>query len=156
MTLAITIGAPGAGKSTWADKNQQPLTLRLERDRFREALFGDRQSYHTNPLNKTDKSRVVTQAMGAAMIYWPYPSWIVSDTGLSFPLVKPFILHAKRVRVPVKLFIFDRPEKLLLERNAKRPKTHQVPDDVLADMITAYNNPEAWWKHCPYEKIYIK
>lgn len=65
--LTITIGCPGSGKSTWADENLPPTTLRLERDRFREALFGNRRAYHDSPIDHIERSHVVTEAMCAAM-----------------------------------------------------------------------------------------
>ena len=89
--LTITIGAPGAGKSTWADKNLPGHVLRLERDRFREALFGSRRAYHESMIERGDRSLVVTSCMLAAMEAWPYPACAVADTGLRYEAVSPFI-----------------------------------------------------------------
>lgn len=146
MSLVITVGAPGAGKSTWADKNLPSNYLRLERDRFREALFGERKNYGSHPFPKDTKSLVVTDSMMAAMRSWPVHKWAVTDTGLLYPAVSPFINFALTRRVPVEVFVFERSRKYLLDINEKRIPEHRVPDDMLESMMANMHEPDAWWK----------
>ncbi len=146
MSLIITVGAPGAGKSTWAEKNLPANYLRLERDRFREALFGERKSYWSHPFPKETKSLVVTDAMMAAMRAWPIHNWAVTDTGLIYGAVGPFINFALTRRAPVEVFVFERTRKYLRGINEKRIPEHRVPDDMLESMIANMEDPEAWWK----------
>jgi predicted kinase len=155
MSLIITIGCPGAGKSTWADANLGPDTLRLERDRFREAIFGSRRAYHESEMPRKARSMVITKAMLNAMIYWPTYDWALTDTGLDPVAVEPFITTAEDCCVPIKLVIFDRPWRLLLERNQRRIEAHRIPDDILNDRFGAFIAPDAWWRTAPYERIIV-
>lgn len=146
MSLVITVGAPGSGKSTWADKVLPKRYLRLERDRFREALFGERRNYWDHPFPKESKSLVVTDAMMAAMRAWPVHDWAVTDTGLLYGAVSPFINFALTRGVKVEVFLFERSTKYLEQVNRERPVEHRVPEDMLASMIENMRDPGAWWK----------
>jgi predicted kinase len=152
--LTITIGCPGAGKSTWADANLAASTLRLERDRFRECLFGSRKAYHASEFDRAECSAVVTQAMLNALFYWPEPSWAVTDTGIDQPAVAPFISYAERLNLPVRLVVFDRPLPLLAERNRTRPEDHRIPEDILFERYNAFKSPLAWWRSSEYATEY--
>lgn len=154
MSLTITIGCPGAGKSTWADANLSHDTLRLERDRFREAIFGSRQAYHESLIDRRDRSRVITEAMGAAMTNWPHRKYAVTDTGLDEPAVRPFMDYALWVGAPIKLVVFYCGWDMLVARNSTRPEAHRIPHDILEERFQAFENPEAWWRHCDYEREY--
>lgn len=146
--LIITIGCPGAGKSTWADSNLTPDTLRLERDRFRECLFGSRRAYHESAIPGPERSHVVTSAMLGAMATWPHLRWAVTDTGIAYERVLPFILEclATDNTLPVTLVVFNRSEEYLKHVNATRPVEHRIPDDILQKTITLFNSPDAWWR----------
>lgn len=150
--LTITIGCPGSGKSTWADANLPPETLRLERDRFREALFGSRQAYHSSQIEPARRSLVITSAMEAAMQNWPFPSCAVTDTGLAYGAVAPFIEMADGF--DVRLVIFERSPEFLLTNNNIRPHAHRIPEEILLDAIDRFNDPKAWWRSSTYEKHY--
>jgi hypothetical protein len=127
--------------------------LRLERDRFRECLFGSRRGYHSHPFEAGHKSEMITQSMLSAMIYWPHPDWAVTDTGLQEKSVKPFIDHANRICCPIRLVIFERPLDLLLERNRNRPSEHHVPEKMLIDFHDKFFVPDdVWWKQAMYER----
>lgn len=153
--LTITIGAPGAGKSTWADKNLPGHVLRLERDRFREALFGSRRAYHESMIERGDRSLVVTSCMLAAMESWPYPACAVTDTGLRYEAVSPFIDLARRSNHPVRLVVLERERGFLETNNRIRPHAHRIPDEILTEMIAEFDNPTAWWRLVDFEKHYV-
>lgn len=146
MSLIITVGAPGSGKSTWADKALPKHYLRLERDRFREALFGARKSYWDHPFPKDSKSLVVTDSMMGAMRSWPSRHWAVTDTGLLYGAVSPFITFACTRGVAVEVLVFERPAAYLRKLNKNRQGAHQVPEALLDDMIANMDDPTAWWK----------
>lgn len=154
--LVVTIGCPGSGKSTWADKNLSSDTLRLERDRFREALFGTRRAYHNSEFPRPLLSKAVTEAMLAAQMFWPVPSWAVTDTGIIKKAVNPFISHANRVQVPTTLVIFERSVALLKRRNRERIEPHRIPPEILDEVIEQFNAKDAWWRESPLEKVFIK
>lgn len=146
-SLIITVGAPGAGKSTWADANLPVHTLRLERERMREAFWGSRQAYYADPLNDHDKSYIISSTMYNAAKHWPQNRSIaLTDTGLFFPSVKRFMgLRAKTV-----IMVFDIPDNELRERNRTRPTEHRLPDDALERFIEAFRDPRAWWRKYPH------
>lgn len=149
-SLIITIGAPGSGKSTWADEYLSPKTLRLERDRFREALFGSRRAYHNHPLEHEVRSSVITHTMLAAMHIWPHRSWAVTDTGLRYESVAPFIEYAEFLDCSVQVFVFERSADYLRTCNRIRPHAHRIPEDILEEMIEQVNNPDGWWWDRPW------
>lgn len=149
MSLFITVGAPGAGKSTWAEGHLGPLTLRLERDRFREALFGSRRAYHDHGFARPTKSMVVTDAMMAAMRAWPCHDWAVTDTGLIYGAVSPFINFARTRNATVIIVLFNRSREYLRRINKTRPVEQRIPPALLEDMINDFESEEAWWKNLP-------
>lgn len=155
--LIITVGCPGSGKSTWADANIPDTALRLERDRFRECLFGSRRGYHESPLSPSARSAVITESMLAAMEKWPNSYWAVSDTGLFLPSVRPFMLEAfeQDASCMITLVVFDRPWEYLLEVNRNRLTEHRVPEDILEDMFNAFNKPDAWWREPHRRRIEV-
>jgi tRNA uridine 5-carbamoylmethylation protein Kti12 len=155
MSLIITIGCPGAGKSTWADKHLPDNYLRLERDRFREALWGSRRAYHDSEMPAHTRSQVITHTMLSAMRNWPTPEWAVTDTGLAYESVQPFIYYAISQRQDVKLIVVERSADFLLTCNRIRPHAHRIPEEILLEKIGQFEDPQAWWKHSKFERLSI-
>ena len=155
MSLIITIGCPGSGKSTWADKNLTDDWLRLERDRFREALWGSRLAYHASQMPRGVRSNVITHTMLSAMRNWPTQNWAVTDTGLAYEAVQPFINYASQMRQEVKLMIFERKPEFLLTCNRVRPHAHRIPEEVLLEKIAQFEDPNAWWRKSDFDRLYV-
>lgn len=144
--LVVTIGAPGSGKSTWAKKNLPARCLRIERDRFRECIFGTRRAYHNHDFEHLAKTKIVTDSMMAAFRAWPVCCWAVTDTGLEYKAVRPFIEAALFRLVPVTFVTFERSEEYLRMTNRYRPMPHRIPIEELVKRIEWFNSPDAWWK----------
>lgn len=144
--IIITVGCPGAGKSTWA-ANLPTGTLRLERDMFRELLWGSRQSYHADQMEH--KNRVIVSAMVAAARAWPMDRPIaLTDTGIHWSAVAPFA----PLRSEPEIVVFDVPLDVLIERNKTRDEAHRVPEQVIRDFHTAMHAPDAWWRQYPHRQ----
>lgn len=137
-TFTITVGIPGSGKSTFADR-KFAHALRLERDRMREALFGSRIAYHqacsadpalSQPLSYLVGS-TMARAMRTALDGGIYRDVILSDTGVVWDSVKRFWRLARDRHMRVNVVYFDVPWDTLQERNATRSEEHRLPEDVL-------------------------
>lgn len=148
--IIITVGCPGAGKSTWAETNLPAQTLRLERDRFREMLWGSRQAYHNDTLDQRTKSRIIGEAMHAAARHWPADRPIaLTDTGIHWSAIERFA----PLRANPEIVVFDVQWKTLVERNSTRPLEHQVPHDVLKQFHDAMYDSKAWWRAYPHSYV---
>lgn len=153
--LTITIGCPGSGKSTWADANLPEYCLRLERDRFREALFGSRRAYHEcTVLDEIERSALVTKCMVTAMLGWKHDRWALTDTGLAYRSVQPFIDNAQFMGLDIDLVIFSRSREYLQTSNNIRERAHRIPPEILEDRIAEFDSPDAWWRTAPFPKSY--
>lgn len=158
-----SIGLPGAGKSTFFDNLLAPSSaddkshewLRLERDRFREAMFGGRQAFWSHPMDVKVKSAVIRSAMRASLMNWPHLKWCLTDTGTEQTAVNPFVGRANicfrnergdRPLMPVTLIVFEQPLEVLIERNRNRPEDHRVTEELLTERYEATYGPDAWWR----------
>lgn len=141
--ITFTIGPPGAGKSTWADKHLSKECLRIERDRFREALFGSRKAYWEHPVPRRVRSLAVGSAMYQAAKAWPRHLPIaMTDTCIHWRTVKNFW----NLRSSRRLVIFKTSLETLLERNLTRPEEHRLPEDDVRTYYQDFINPEAWFQ----------
>jgi len=148
--LIITVGAPGAGKSTWAEENLPKDCLRLERDRVREAFWGSRAAYHADPLQQKRKSFLLGRVMFDTAMMWPYNRPIaLTDTGIYYNSVERFLHLRPRLRIVV----FDTPPSVLHERNQTRPEGHRVPESFLNKCIADMSASVAWWRKHNHEVI---
>lgn len=157
--LIVTVGAPGSGKSTMMDKLfGAPNVLRLERDRFREALYGSRRQYW-DMAGKSEElhskmSLVVGssmfQAMAVALEYRLHSTVVLSDTGFGWNAVKRFIGLARRHRLTVEVYLFDVPKHVLIQRNQSRQQDHRIPHELLMDAFNKIHDVaeephDRWW-----------
>lgn len=154
--IIVSIGAPGSGKSTFFDNLHAPEHLRLERDRFRECMFGSRSAFWANPTPTAQKSKVVARAMLTALSYWPHAKYILSDTGVAEEACGTFISRARGVYrsrtnnlLPVHLVVFEQPWDVIEERNALRPEDHRLEVNRLRDMFDLVYAEDAWWRVFP-------
>lgn len=133
-TFTITVGLPGSGKSTYADTHFRHA-LRLERDRMRECIFGDRHRYHGELATKPDLALLIGPTMHKAMLtalrHSIYDDIILSDTGLAWSAVAQFHKTARSFGMSVDVIYFDLTWGEIIDRNASRPESHRVPLTVL-------------------------
>lgn len=142
--LILTVGAPGSGKSTWAQeqvKDKKVKTVVLCRDDLRAMLFGGEYKY----------SRVNEELVMSAMVHSLTKSLrtkdvkrvIIADTNLNQSTRDKFrdVMHSYNQFVMTeadgaqyKEVPFEAPWPLLVERNNKRGNK-AVPKDVLRSMF---------------------
>lgn len=151
--IIVSIGAPGSGKSTFFDSLVAPEHLRLERDRFRECVFGSRSAFWSHPMPADDKSRMVVDTMKYALAKWPHYKYILSDTGTTKAACSVFVSRARghykkqTLRLlPVHLVVFEQPWEVIEERNALRPEDHRLEVSRLRDMFDLVYAANAWWR----------
>jgi predicted kinase len=150
-TIIFTVGPPGAGKSTYAEALAGPDVLRLERDRFREAIFGSRRSYHDAVAKDRRLSFMVGSTMfscmSASLQERLHNTIIISDTNIYWDAVKRFHTLAQKYGAKVIVALFPTPLDALIERNETRPEEHRVPVDVITKMHQDLGQSFPWWKN---------
>ena len=129
MTLILTIGLPGSGKSTYARERAQadPINVRIsERDLVREQLTGSRRD-HSQETRVTAVQRLqVGDWLTAGHVV------IVADTNLRWKYRKQWVKLAETLNVPVEFVHMDTPIEVCIERDAQRPDP--VGEEVIRKM----------------------
>ncbi|MGN6820576.1 MAG: AAA family ATPase [Sphingomonas sp.] len=171
--FAITVGAPGSGKSTWADQFEGHDTLRIERDRMRVALFGSQRNYwdQTDVFNG-DRTRhrklsaivgsSMARAMDTAINLDTHKNFIMSDTGAQWSSVMRFHERARRAGLEIEVNFFDVPWEILMERNKLREGTDKAaPEFFIRDtyekVMGLKPTDRQWWKEPKlYDKFIVR
>ncbi|USM11479.1 polynucleotide kinase [Citromicrobium phage vB_CbaS-RXM] len=159
-SFIASIGSPGAGKTTFFDQLDLPDHLRLEKDRFREAMFGTRRAYWDRP--EAEKHKMVKVSMKAAMLAWPHHKVCLTDTGTEEEAILYFAraanmrfrnwwdgrLHTSKPckGIPILLILFEQPLEVLIERNRTRPEEHRIDETLLTEKYDLIYGKEAWWR----------
>lgn len=150
--VIMTVGCPGAGKTTFA-ANRHPDWVVLSLDDFRTALFRDKQIYHdmsaTNPRMRALLNDAYEDSLRTALGYGfnailanmhVYPASFTSTMALM-----------KRFGIRPELQVFLVPLDELLRRNATRPTSDRVPDEFLRKAFEDMTAPDALWQSSPYK-----
>jgi predicted kinase len=150
-TATWTVGVPGSGKSTWADKNCPPDTLRLERDMFREAMWGGRQAYFSHTAEDQAKSfllgSTIYNAMQTSLKQRIHENVLITDMGIHWNAVERFWDLAGRLGMHRRIVVFNVPWEVLEQRNRDRlPPDNRLPEAVLRKCFDAMWDEHAWWR----------
>lgn len=145
--VIMTVGCPGAGKTTFAQKSL-PDWLVLSLDDFRTSLFRDKQFYHEQLAQNMRMRALLNDAyedtLRTAMGYGfnailanmhVYPNSFASTMAL-----------LKRFDVVPELRVFLVPLKELWRRNECRPLSDRVPEDFLRKSFDDLQSMNAWWR----------
>jgi predicted kinase len=139
MTLTMTIGVPGAGKTTWALAQcaADPNTVRINKDDLRLELLGARKGDHKEaPDVNRDEKRVIipardqriADALGAGK------NVIIDDTNIAPKHHKRLQQLAGDFGAEFVVKVFDTPKAECIRRNAARPEGERVPEFVIHNM----------------------
>lgn len=152
--FTVTVGAAGSGKSTYADTRCGDA-LRLESDRFREAIFGGRRPYHdacaASPQTAAELKALIRdlmlRTMKTVLRCGVRQDVVLSDTCLEWGAVEPFWKLARERRMEIVVVYFDVSWATLVERNDARPPEHRIPADVLEDQYGRFQGGARgrWW-----------
>lgn len=152
--VIMTVGCPGAGKSTFA-RNADPAAVVLCLDDFRMALFRDKQHYQRthrdNPRMRALLNDTYEDALRTALGYGfsailanmhVYPDSFASTMAL-----------IKRFGIKPHLIVFLLPVEELLRRNATRPECDRVPAEFILQTYAEMMKPDAWWRSYPDKTV---
>lgn len=149
--LVMLVGAPGAGKTTWASELDRTDWLVLSLDKFRDCLFGSKAFFWTTvvPKHGMDARRYVRN------VYWTALRAALTDNRFNICLdntnvdldmasdeIRQLGAHEKRLE----LVVFNTSAETLWQRNAARGPAEKLYDKDLARYITAFHRPDAWWR----------
>ena len=130
MLALVTIGAPGAGKTTWVKRCLPPGTIDLNLDDFRALVLGDAtdQSRIDEVLAHRD-ARLREAAIAGLDV-------VISDTNLSPAFRDALQSQLSDLGYAVQFMLFDTPLEVCLTRNAGRER--QVPEHVIRRLHGQY------------------
>lgn len=131
-TLTITRGLPGSGKTTWA--KQQRGKVRVNRDDLRRMLHDGRTGEGWAEVQVTVAQRAQVDALLRAGV-----DVICDDTNLRARVVRDLAEIAVRAGATVEIKdFFGVPVDECVARDAGRPETERVGEDVIRAMFQRY------------------
>jgi predicted kinase len=135
-TLYITIGVPGSGKTSWANKFAQdiPGIQVLSRDDLRVNKTGKYQYDPEHDVILKDKLRKTAIAYMKDKL-----DVVITDTNLRAINRGFWYFVARQCKADYVAVWVNTPFDLCMKRNAERPTGRQVPEDVMMQM---FNNLE--------------
>lgn len=120
-TFLILIGAPGAGKSTWAARHF-PADAIVSSDRMRQLVSGDESNQAATPA----AMRVLTAIVEGRL---EHRQTVVVDATNARPDQRQDLIDAGwRYNCPPIAVVFDVPLAVCLDRNQQRPQPRRVPE----------------------------
>lgn len=135
--LFLMMGAPGSGKSYWAEHHVTSVDKYISRDEIRFSMLEDGDDYFAKEGKVFDD--FIKQINCSLMIY---DNVFADATHLNFSSRNKTI---SRITAPVdeiNVIFLDTPLELCLERNAKRTGRKFVPEDTIIDMYNRIRLPE--------------
>lgn len=149
--VILTVGAPGSGKTTWAEKTvtENPGYINLNRDQFRVALFnhnpsGKRLTKHQEKLVVKAQFAAATELLNLQHV----KAVIISDTNLNPKTVQSWKTFAEQQKAEYVEMHFFVPLTELYRRNLKRGAI-AVPRAIIYDMFQKHYQRLNEYKYTP-------
>ena len=132
--LALMVGLPRSGKSTYAKALQGAGWVRIEPDAFRIGLHGHAFHAPAEPLVWAAAELAVRALLigGHAVV--------IDATNTTRHRRSGWLRIAQQLGVPVEAFVMDTPLSECLERNEGR--RHRVPVEVMKRMARQFETPD--------------
>lgn len=150
--VVFTIGCPGSGKTTYAEKRVYHGWQKLCLDDFRVAIWGSKPLFW-NVIQKGDQEARDASTTLRTVYHSAFDLLALSDVNLI--VADCHLRHGEeqfqkaRLGNRVRLVVFNVPLAELLKRNSERPEDDRVSEEYLRGCFDAFNNPEAWWRKYP-------
>lgn len=140
--LIVTIGAPGSGKTTWANERCRKLlgkTIMVSLDDLRVTLFGNitkREFFDrvTNPEVLPIMKRLLEEMVTVLSKSIFVEEIIVCNTNTNIDTVKDWYKLSRKLGMSFHYKTFQLSDSELLKRNKTRPKEDRVPKEALLSM----------------------
>lgn len=145
--VIMTVGCPGAGKTTWA-QNNHPDYVVLSLDDFRLAMFREKRSFHDRAQHNKQMTPLVVDTYFAALrsaLGYGF-NLILANTHVRFNTASSTIDALRGFGIKPDLKICSLPLTVLLDRNRTRPEPDRVPEWYVSDAYKSMSDPNAWWK----------
>lgn len=155
--VILTVGAPGAGKTTFAN-SRFPHYLPMSLDDFRTAMFSQKGHYHI--LAQTDRrarpllNEVYLDAVRSA-IGRGY-NLVLANTHVTYGTAEAALKLVRSFGIPPRLHVFLPSLDTLMERNSVRAVADRVPYELIREMHNMANSLDAWWRQHPAEDVVIE
>jgi predicted kinase len=136
QTLTVTVGLPGAGKTTWTREqmaaSRPGWVARLNRDSLRAMLHDGKYA----PAGRTEEQVVAMEKLAVPALFTSGAQRvIVDDTNLGINTLRNWRQLALDLTVRFEIVSFlDVPVSACLHRNVLRPPAARVPADKLQGM----------------------
>lgn len=149
-TIYFTIGAPGSGKTTFANElirsREDVATVHL--DGIRSALFGSKRAFWDNP---TDERRQIVRSVYSQLLrdLLKYTSMdiVLPNTNTDIRFYSEAVDRAEEFKCDMKIKIFNQitlPE--LLKRNAERCEEDRLKEHVVGEYFERMTDPNRYWR----------
>lgn len=164
MRLRMTVGCPGAGKTTWA-KSLPDRTMCLSLDDHRAAIFGHKKLYWDSIAENPWRRRVLHSTWRAtlrsairetlALEERGAPPFDIAliNTHLFLDSFRKDLEIIQAAPVAPEILVFDLPWETLLERNRTRPAEDRQDPIDLRSYYDAFMDPNAWWRSLPHTVV---
>lgn len=150
-TIHFTIGAPGSGKSTFANEliraRDDVATVHL--DGIRCALFGSKRAFWDNPTpERREYVRLTYQRAFEALMEDRAGSWdiVLPNTNTDVWFYEHALDMSKAYGYQLQIKLFDVPINVLLRRNAARPFEDQLKVPTVVEYWERLQREDRYWK----------